>query len=104
MRCRAGFGYPINRVITALPRGVGFLEIAIRTGEAIVGIDSSSEGAMRLAYVLGVKKLPNETAVIPLGGGTSVVGILVGDREGRPLPKLGDLAVLACCFGGVAVG
>jgi hypothetical protein len=103
IRCRAGFGYPINRTVTALPRGVSLLERAIRGGEAVVGIDPRSEGAKRLAYVLGIDQLPNQTAVIPLGAGTSVGGFLVVDREGQPLPKLGDLAILACCFGGAAV-
>ncbi len=103
VRSRAGFGYPLNRVVTALPRGVGLLEKAIRDGEAVVGVDPMSEGARQLALVLGIERLPRQTAVIPLGAGFSVGGLLVVDREGQQLPALGDLPLLARCLGGAAV-
>jgi hypothetical protein len=103
IRCRAGFGYPLNRTGAALPRGVGLLEKTIRGGETVVGIDPAGEGARQLARVLGIDHLPNQTAVIPLGAGASVGGFLIVDREGQPLPNLGDLALLACCLGGIAV-
>jgi hypothetical protein len=103
IRCRAGFGYPLNRNVTALPRGFGLLERAIRGAESIVGIDPDAGGARQLAVVLGVETLSQQTAVLPLGAGTSVGGLLVVDREGQPLPDLRDLALLACCLGGVAV-
>jgi hypothetical protein len=103
VRSRAGFGYPLNRIVTALPRGVGLLEKAIREGEAVIGIDPASEGARQLALVLGIERLPSQTAVIPLGAGFSVGGLLVVDREGQQLPGLGDLPLLARCLGGAAV-
>jgi len=103
VRSRAGFGYPLNRIVTALPRGVGLLEKAIRDGEAVVGVDPNSEGARQLALVLGIERLPSQTAVIPLGAGFSVGGLLVVDREGQQLPALGDLPLLARCLGGAAV-
>jgi hypothetical protein len=103
VRSRAGFGYPLNRIVTALPRGVGLLEKAIRDGEAVVGVDPMSEGARQLALVLGIERLPSQTAVIPLGAGFSVGGLLVVDREGQQLPALGDLPLLARCLGGAAV-
>jgi hypothetical protein len=103
IRCRAGFGYPLNRNATALPRGVGLLEKAIRSGEVIAGFDPEAGGARQLARVLGIDNLSKQTAVIPLGAGTLVGGLLVVDREGQPLPDLRDLALLACCLGGIAM-
>jgi len=103
VRCRAGYGYPLNREATALPRGVGILERAIRGGEAVVGVDPESSAAGQLARVLGVERLPEQTAVIPLGAGAAVVGLLVADREGEPLPELREITLLALCFGGVVV-
>ena len=103
VRCRAGYGYPLNRDATALPRGVGILERTIRSGEATVGVDPEAPAARQLAKVLGVEALPTETAVIPLGMGATVVGLLVADREGAPLPELKEMTLLACCLGGVVV-
>jgi len=103
IRCRAGFGYPLNRNATALPRGVGLLEKTIRSGDVAVGIDPDAGGAKQLARVLGIDNLSQQTAVIPLGAGTSVGGLLVVDRDSQPLPDLSDLALLACCLGGIAM-
>ena len=103
IRCRAGYGYPFRRSATALPRGLGLLERAIRGGESIIGIDPDAGGAPQLARVFGVDRLPRQTAVVALGAGAKVVGLLVADREGEPLPVLRELTLLACCLGGVVV-
>ena len=103
IRCRAGYGYPLSRGSTALPRGIALLEGAVRSGEAIMGIDPESGGAAQLARVLGVDRLPVATAVIPLAAGVTVLGLLVADREGAPLPELTEMTMLACCLGGVVV-
>ncbi|MEJ2189204.1 MAG: hypothetical protein P8Y93_07250 [Acidobacteriota bacterium] len=104
IRCRAGFGYPLDRDDTALPRGVGLLERVIRSGEALTEIEPVAGGALRLARVLGVAELPEATAVIPLGRGSSAAGLLVADREGESLPDLAELILLAGRLGGVVVG
>lgn len=101
VRCRAGFGYPLTRGSPGLPRGVGLLEQAIRSGEGVLGIDPESAGAKQLARVLGVERLPAQTAVVPLGTCAAVGGVLVVDREGEALPDLRDLTLLACCLGGI---
>jgi hypothetical protein len=103
VRCRAGFGYPLDRNYTTLPREVGLLEHVIRTGEAVMAIDPESGEVGGLAEVLGVGELPAATAVIPLGRGGGVAGILVADRQGRELPDLNDLVLLAGRLGGAAV-
>ncbi len=103
IRCRAGYGYPLNRKATALPRGVALLERAIRSGEAVIGFDPESGSALQLARVLGLNRLPVDTAIIPLGAGAAVVGLLVADREGEPLPELREITLVACCLGGVVV-
>jgi len=103
IRCRAGFGYPLARGTQALPRGLGILERVIRSSEPTVGIDPTAGGSHRLAEVLGLDELPSATAVIPLGVGASVAGILVADREGEALPDLSELVVLAGRLGGVAL-
>jgi hypothetical protein len=103
IRCRAGYGYPLSRRSTALPRGIALLEKVIRSGDAVIGVDPSSGGALPLASVLGVECLPVDTAIIPLGAGASVVGLLVADRDGEPLPELRELTLVACCLGGVVV-
>ena len=103
IRCRAGFGYPLARGTQALPRGLGILERVIRSSRPTVGIDPTAGGSHRLAEVLGLDELPSETAVIPLGVGASVVGILVADRGGEALPDLSELFVLAGRLGGVAL-
>ena len=100
IRCRAGFGYNLNREKTALPRGIGFLERVLRSGEALTGIDPEAGGFGHLAGILGVEALPAATAVLPLGCSGGVVGVLVADRNGEPLPDLGDLVLLAGRLGG----
>jgi hypothetical protein len=103
IRCRAGFGYPLARGAAALPRGIAVLERAIRSGEAIRAIDPDTVAAVQLARVLGIDRLPPETVVIPLAVGATVVGLLVADREGAPLPELTEMTMLACCLGGIVV-
>jgi len=103
IRCRAGFGYPLARGTHALPRGLGILERVIRSSNPTVGIDPTAGGSHRLAEVLGLDELPSATAVIPLGVGASVAGILVADREGEVLPDLSELVVLAGRLGGVVL-
>ena len=103
IRCRAGFGYPLVRGTQALPRGLGILERVIRSSEPTMGLDPSTGGSHRLAEVLGIDELPSATAVIPLGVGAAVTGVLVADREGESLPDLSELVVLAGRLGGVAL-
>lgn len=103
VRCRAGFGYPLNRDHTQLPREVGLIEHVIRTGEAVMAVDPEAEEVGGLADVLGVDALPAAAAVIPLGRSGGVAGILVADRQGRELPDLDDLVLLAGRLGGAAV-
>ena len=102
-RCRAGFGYPLMRGPSGLPRGVGLLERVVRQREPLVGIDPERGGALKVARVLGIDRLPAQTAVIPLGAGSSVGGVLVVDREGQPLPDLSELVLLVSRLGGVLV-
>lgn len=104
IRCRAGFGYPLNRSLAALPRGIALLERVIRTGEAVLELAPGTAGALQLAAACGVSELPAATALIPLGGGEGVVGVLVADRNGDELPELAELVVLAGRLGGVALG
>lgn len=103
MRCRAGFGYPLDRDRTALPRGVGLIEHVIRTGEAITKIDPNVGGVRHLSGILGVADLPAQTAIIPLGRSGGVAAVLVADREGEALPDLAALVLLAGRLGGAAV-
>jgi len=103
IRCRAGFGYPLARGTHALPRGLSILELVIRSSEPTLGIDPTAGGSHRLAEVLGLEELPSATAVIPLGIGASVAGVLVADREGEGLPDLSELVVLAGRLGGVVL-
>ncbi len=103
VRCRAGFGYPLSRNNTTLPREIGLLEHVIRTGEAVMAVDPEAGETGGLAEVLGVGSLPAATAVIPLGRSGEVAGILVADRQGRELPDLDDLVLLAGRLGGAAV-
>lgn len=100
IRCRAGYGYPLARGGSALPRGVGFLERVIRSREPVIGIDPEAAGARQLARVLGVEQLPFDTAVVPLGVGSSVLGLLIADRDGDPLPELGEFVILVQRLGG----
>lgn len=103
IRCRAGYGYPLARGTHALPRGLGILERVIRSSRPTMGIDPAAGGSHRLAKVLGIEELPSATAVIPLGVGASVTGILVADREGEALPDLSELVLLAGRLGGVVL-
>jgi len=102
-RCRAGFGYPLELGSGALPRGVGLLERVIRTREPIRDIDPVGAGAVQLARSLGVAQLPQATVVIPLGMGSEVDGIFVGDREGEPIPDLEEFALIIRRLGGAVV-
>jgi hypothetical protein len=103
VRSRAGFGYPLNRNLTTIPRGGGLLERVIRSGEAVMEIDPSSGDACRLAEVCGVSELPVATALIPLGRLGAVAGVLVADRRGETLPEIDELVVLAGRLGGAAL-
>jgi hypothetical protein len=101
IRCRAGFGYRLDRSTAVLPRGIGLIERVIRTGEALTKIEPAGGGEGQLARVLGVSQLPSATAVIPLGRRGAVVGVLIADREGDELPDMADLVLLAGRLGGV---
>lgn len=103
IRCRAGFGYPLAQGTRALPRGLSLIERVVRSGEPILEIEPAGEGPQRLAAMLGVPGLPAAAALIPLGGGTTVEGLLVGDREGAPLPDLSELVLLAGRLGGAVL-
>ncbi len=103
-RCRAGFGYPLARGSTALPRGVGLLERVVRSGQPELNPEPDTAGAVQLARVLGLEKLPAASVLIPLGRGPSASGLLVADCGGDPLPDLAELVVLAGRFGGLVVG
>jgi hypothetical protein len=103
IRCRAGFGYPLAKGTQVVPRGLGLLERVVRSGQPTVGIEPTAGGSQRVAEGLGLDLLPSATAVIPLGVGASVTGLLVADREGEPLPDLAELVVLAGRLGGVAL-
>ncbi len=100
IRCRAGFGYPLGLGGSALPRGVGLLERMIRDGEAIFGLDPESGATHQLAKAVGLVDLPSDAVVLPLGTRAHVLGFLLGDREGEPLPDLDDLSMLAKRLGG----
>jgi hypothetical protein len=101
IRCRAGFGYSLERSTAVLPRGIGLIERVIRSGEAFTTIEPGDSGSNHLADVLGVSELPPATALIPLGRCGSVVGVLVADREGEELPDVADLVLLVGRLGGV---
>ena len=103
IRCLAGFGYPLDRDRTALPRGVGLIEHVVRTGEALTAIDPEAGGVRHLSGVLGVANLPAQTAIIPLGRSGGVAAVLIADREGDALPDLAELVHLAGRLGGAAV-
>ncbi len=103
IRCRAGFGFPLNRDHTALPRGVGLLERVVRSGETTMEPDPDSAAARQLARVLGLEQLAPGTAIIPLGTGHAVGGLLVVDHEGDPLPEISGLALIARRLGGAVV-
>ena len=101
VRCRAGFGYPLERGSGILPRGVGLVERIVRSGESVVGVEPDSDGVRRLGRALGIGDLPQALALIPLGAGGRVTGLLIGDREGEPLNDIEELELLGQRFGGV---
>lgn len=103
IRCRAGFGYPLDRNATVLPRGLGLLEEVVQSGTAVMAIEPASLGGRRVAEVCGIAELPAQTALIPLGRFGSVSGVLVADRGGAGLPDLEELVVLAGRLGGAVV-
>jgi hypothetical protein len=103
LRCRGGFGYPLNRNRTVLARGFEPLETVIESGSAVMGIESETDGTLNLAQVCGVAEMPQETALIPLGKFGKIAGVLVADREGEELPNLDELVVLAGRLGGAVV-
>jgi hypothetical protein len=103
LRCRAGFGFPLDRDHTTLERGVDELERVVASGEAVTEIEPSSAVERQLARVLGVDHLDSATALIPLGRSGAVSGVLVADREGESLPDLADLVHLAGRLGGAVV-
>jgi hypothetical protein len=103
IRCRAGFGYPLDRNATVLSRGLDLLEQVVQSGTAVMEIEPEAEGARRLAGVCGLAELPAATALIPLGRFGSVAGMLVADREGCGLPDIEELVVLAGRLGGAVV-
>jgi hypothetical protein len=99
IRCRAGFGYPLDPSTAVLPRGIRLIERVIRSGEALTSIEPSASG--RLARALGIAMLPSATALIPLGRSGAVVGVLVADREGEDVTGIADLVLLVGRLGGV---
>lgn len=101
IRCRAGFGYSLERSTAVLPRGIGLIERVIRSGEAYTTIEPGDSGSNHLADILGVSELSQATALIPLGRCGAVVGVLVADREGEELPDVADLVLLVGRLGGV---
>ena len=101
IRCRAGFGYSLERSTAVLPRGIGLIERVIRSGEAYTTIEPGDSGSNHLADILGVSELSPATALIPLGRCGAVVGVLVADREGEELPDVADLVLLVGRLGGV---
>jgi hypothetical protein len=101
IRCRAGFGYPLDAAKTVLPRGVALIERVIRSGQALTFIEPDAGGRGRLANVLGIQDLPSATAIVPLGRCGAVAGVLVADRGGEGLPEMTDLVLLAGRLGGV---
>jgi hypothetical protein len=103
LRCRAGFGFPLNRDRAVLPRGIEPLERVIHSGEVILEIDPGAAWTTRLADLCGVERLSAATAVMPLGRPGDVTGLLVADRDGGPLPVLDELVVLAGRLGGVVL-
>lgn len=103
IRCRAGFGFPLERGGLVLPRGLALLERVIRARRAVLGVEPDSAAAVQLARAVGVGRLPADTAIIPLGSPLGVSGLLVVDREGQPLPDLKELELVGGRLGGVVV-
>jgi hypothetical protein len=103
LRCRAGFGYPLDRNATVLPREAELVEQIVASGAAVMEVDPENPDVRRLAEACGVENLPAATALIPLGRYGSVAGVLVADCDGEELPQLDELVVLAGRLGGAAV-
>jgi len=103
IRCRAGFGFPLERGSLVLPRGLALLERVIRARRAVLGVEPDSAAAVQLARAVGVGRLPADSAIIPLGSPLGVSGLLVVDREGLPLPDLRELELVGGRLGGVVV-
>ncbi len=103
IRCRAGFGFPLDHGLVAMPRGVGVLERVVRSGEPVLEVDAESAGVQQLARVLGLEGLSPATAILPLGRGGATDGLLVVDRGGQPLPDLTELCLVARRLGGAVV-
>ncbi len=104
IRCRAGFGFPLNAEATVLPRGIAFLEKVIRSEEALASVDADAAGARQLARVLGVERLPSGLVVIPLQGRGETAGLLVGERKDVPTEELEELVLIARRIGGAFLG
>ena len=99
VRCRAGFGYPLDPATAVLPRGIGLIEQVIRTGQALTSVEPKASG--HLARALGLPELPSATALIPLGRSGAVVGVLVADREGEDVTGIADLVLLVGRLGSI---
>lgn len=100
IRCRAGFGFPLSKEVTGLPRGIAVLERVIRGEENVGTVDPDATGARQLARVLGVERLPAGMVVIPLKGREGAVGVLMGDRKPGPAGDLDELVLMARRIGG----
>ena len=94
-RCWAGFGYPLEEGVRALPRGIAVLERAVRGHGAVTSIEAPGQGRKQLARLMGVDELPDATCIVPLESRGRTVAILIGDREGEPLDGLGEVLGLA---------
>jgi len=94
-RCWAGFGYPLEGGVRVLPRGIAVLERVVRGQGPVTSIEDPGQGRRQLARLMGVEALPDATCVVPLEARGRTVALLVGDREGEPLDRLGEIVVLA---------
>ncbi|MCP4902846.1 MAG: DUF4388 domain-containing protein [bacterium] len=103
IRCRAGFGYPLEAGTRALPRGVGLLERVVRSHEPVLEMDPDAAGTVRLARLLGVECLPRASAVIPLVAGAQVAAVLIGDNAGDSLTDVSELVLLSRRLGGAVL-
>jgi len=104
IRCRAGFGFPMNKNATALPRGVAFLEQVIRSQETLTSVSPDVMGARQLARVLGIERLPSGAVIIPLHGRRGTAGLLVGERRDIPDEEFEELVFLARRIGSALLG
>ncbi len=94
-RCWAGFGYPLAEGVRVLPRGIAILERAVRGQGPVASIETPGQGRRQLARLMGVETLPDTTCIVPLEARGRTVAVLVGDREGEPLDRLGEIVGLA---------